>query len=51
VFVRPEGARRIVKNLGGKGFLLVIDHAEDEFLNPDDAQAFLKVLAQEDIAK
>jgi hypothetical protein len=51
VFVRPEGARRIVKNLGGKGFLLVILHEEDEFLNPEDAQAFLKVLAQEDIAQ
>jgi len=51
VFVRPEGARRIVKNLGGKGFLLVIDHEEDEFLNPEDAQAFLKVLAQEDMAQ
>jgi len=51
VFVRPEGARRIVKNLGGKGFLLVIDHQDDEFLNPEDARAFLKVLAQEDIAQ
>jgi 5-methyltetrahydrofolate--homocysteine methyltransferase len=51
VFVRPEGARRIVKNLGGRGFLLVIDHAEDEFLNPEDARAFLKVLAQDDIVQ
>jgi 5-methyltetrahydrofolate--homocysteine methyltransferase len=51
VFVRPEGARRIVKNLGGKGFLLVINHEEDEFLNPEDARAFLKVLAQEDITQ
>jgi hypothetical protein len=50
VFVRPEGARRIVRNLGGKGFLLVINQAGDEFLNPEDARAFLKVLAQEDIA-
>jgi 5-methyltetrahydrofolate--homocysteine methyltransferase len=50
VFVRPEGALRIVKNLGGKGFLLVINHEEDEFLNPEEARAFLKVLAQEDIA-
>jgi len=51
VFVRPEGARHIVKNLGGKGFLLVINHEDDEFLNPEDARAFLKVLAQEDIAQ
>ncbi len=51
VFVRPEGARHIVKNLGGKGFLLVINHEDDEFLNPEEAQAFLKVLAQEDITQ
>jgi hypothetical protein len=51
VFVRPEGARHIVRNLGGKGFLLAINHEKDEFLNPDDARAFLKVLAQEDISQ
>jgi hypothetical protein len=28
----------------------VINHEEDEFLNPEEARAFLKVLAQEDIA-
>jgi hypothetical protein len=50
VFVSPEGARRIVKNLGGKGFLLVINHEDDEFLNPEDARAFLNVLAEEDIS-
>ena len=51
VFVRPEGARHIVKNLGGKGFLLVIEHKDDEFFNPEDARAFLKVLAEEDITQ
>lgn len=50
VFVRPEGARRIVRNLGGKGFLLVIQHEEEEFGDPETARAFLKTLAQEDIA-
>ena len=50
VFVRPEGARRIVQNLGGKGFLLVIQHEEDEFRDPEVAGAFLKLLAQEDIS-
>jgi 5-methyltetrahydrofolate--homocysteine methyltransferase len=50
VFVRPEGARRIVQNLGGKGFLLVIQHEEDEFRDPETAHAFLKTLAREDIS-
>ena len=50
VFVRPEGARRIVQNLGGKGFLLVIQHEEDEFRDPEVAGTFLKLLAQEDIS-
>lgn len=51
VFVTPEGARRIVKNLGGKGFLLVIQQARDEFANPDTARTFLHALAQEDISQ
>ena len=50
VFVSPEGARRIVKNLGGKGFLLIIAHADPAFADPEQAQAFLKTLAQEDIS-
>lgn len=50
VFVRPAGARRIVQNLGGKGFLLVIQHEEDEFRDGETAQAFLKTLAREDIS-
>ncbi|MGC8780095.1 MAG: hypothetical protein ACP5UQ_04435 [Anaerolineae bacterium] len=51
VFVRPEGARRIVQNLGGKGFLLVIQHEETEFRDPEEAKNFLKLLAQEDIGQ
>jgi 5-methyltetrahydrofolate--homocysteine methyltransferase len=51
VFVSPEGARHIVKNLGGRGFLLVIYHSDDEFLDPERVQAFLKTLAQEDISQ
>lgn len=47
VFVRPEGARRIVRHLGGKGFLLVIQHDEDEFRDPEVARSFLKLLAQD----
>ena len=49
VFVSPEGARHIVKNLGGKGFLLVINGNYPEFQNPEVVQAFLKTLAEEDI--
>ena len=50
VFVSPEGARHIVKNLGGRGFLLVIANPGPDFHDPERAQAFLKTLAQEDIS-
>lgn len=50
VFVSPEGARRIVQNLGGKGFLFVINTDISEFNNPDRAKAFLKTLKEEDIS-
>ena len=50
VFVSPEGARTIVRNLGGRGFLFVIDPGPGEFQNPDEARAFLKTLAEEDIS-
>jgi hypothetical protein len=50
VFVSPEGARTIVQNLGGKGFLLVIGHANPGFADPENAQAYLDLLAQEDIS-
>lgn len=51
VFVNPEGALRIVKNLGGKGFLLVVDTYGPEFNNPEVAQAFLQTLEQSDISR
>ena len=51
VFVSPESARRIVRNLGGKGFLLVIQQGENEFIQPERAHAFLDLLAQEDISR
>jgi hypothetical protein len=51
VFVTPEGARTIVKNLGGRGFLFVIQpKLSTDFLNPEEAKAFLKTLAEEDIS-
>ncbi len=50
VFVSPEGARRIVRELGGQGFLLVVDAWEDAYDHPESVQAFLNTLAQEDIS-
>ncbi len=46
VFVSPEGALRIVENLGGKGFLLVINSHGEEFQNPDVLHGFLKKLRE-----
>ena len=45
VFVTPEGAQRIVSNLGGKGFLLVVQHEPGQFADSEVAHAFLKTLA------
>jgi 5-methyltetrahydrofolate--homocysteine methyltransferase len=51
VFVSPEGARTIVKNIGERGFLLSIDSDTEAFLHdPARAEAFLKTLAEEDIS-
>lgn len=44
VYVSPEGARQIVRELGGEGFALYIDEA----MNESDAQGFLRLLQQED---
>ena len=51
VFVSPEGARTIVRNLGGRGFLLAISHADPAFADPETARAYLQLLAQEDISQ
>jgi 5-methyltetrahydrofolate--homocysteine methyltransferase len=51
VFVTAEGARRIVKNLGGKGFLLVIQPTAGDFSDLDQAKEFLAILKQEDISQ
>lgn len=47
VFVSAEGARRIVQNLGGKGFLFLIA-SEPAFQNPAEVDGFLRVLAQDE---
>jgi hypothetical protein len=51
VFVSPQGALRIVRNLGGKGFLFVISDDNHMFRNADVASSFLKTLAEEDISR
>jgi hypothetical protein len=47
VYVSAEGARHIVKNLGGKGFLLVINHNGSEFQDPEVAKAFIQTLGED----
>ncbi|MBI4926645.1 MAG: hypothetical protein HY835_02690 [Anaerolineae bacterium] len=50
LYLRPEGAHRIVKELGGKGFLFVINLWDRVYTNPDEVSGFLKTLAQDDIS-
>ncbi|MBN1584639.1 MAG: hypothetical protein JXA89_28285, partial [Anaerolineae bacterium] len=50
VFVSPDGAKTIVENLGGKGFMLVVSHI-GQLNEPQDAAAFLKMLEQVDGGK
>jgi hypothetical protein len=47
VGVSPEGARTIVRELGGKGFCL---HIWPSDFTPEEAEAFLQVLAEEDVS-
>ena len=49
VFVRPEGALKIVRTLGGRGFLFVIQPGTGELESLDKIQAFLHTLAKDDI--
>lgn len=51
IYVTPDGARRIVKNLGGKGFHLLIWEYGRDFADPEQARAFLDNLAREDISQ
>jgi hypothetical protein len=45
VYVSAEGALRIARELGGKGFLFVIDYRMDgEQMTPEEAEAFLKMI-------
>jgi len=47
VFVSPEGARNIVRELGGRGFAFFVMSLEP--MSHDESEDFLKVLASEDI--
>lgn len=51
VFVTPEGARRIVRELGGRGFLLVVNPWEGAYARPDEVSNFLHTLAEEDASR
>jgi hypothetical protein len=47
VYVSADGARRIVRELGGRGFVLYVVNP----MGPDEAQDFLDLLAAEDIGR
>jgi 5-methyltetrahydrofolate--homocysteine methyltransferase len=49
VFVTPRGARHIVRNLGGHGFLFVIENFGRDFDAPAAVEGFLSTLESEDI--
>jgi len=48
VFVGKEGARKIVREIGGRGFAFYIISFP---MSADEAADFIQVLADEDIAK
>jgi hypothetical protein len=48
VFVSPEGALRIARELGGRGFLFVVDGGAD-FRQPEQIDAFLESIYKERI--
>jgi 5-methyltetrahydrofolate--homocysteine methyltransferase len=47
VFVRPEGALKIVRNLGGKGFLFVVSTGVGGIETSEQVEAFLNTLENE----
>lgn len=50
VSVTPEGARRIVREVGGRGFLFVLSASHREFPDAASAKQFLDALAREDVS-
>ena len=51
VFVSPEGAMRIVEEIGGKGFLLVINDYDGELRRPERVEEWLRMLEREDVSR
>jgi hypothetical protein len=47
LFVTPEGARTIVRELGGHGFAFAVE----DYMSAEEAKAFLQILAAEDTDK
>jgi 5-methyltetrahydrofolate--homocysteine methyltransferase len=50
LFVSPEGALRIIRTLGGKGFLFVLRDERGELGDEARARSFLDLLAREDVS-
>jgi 5-methyltetrahydrofolate--homocysteine methyltransferase len=50
VYVTPDQALRIVKNLGGRGFQFLIWQYGGQFEEPEQSEAFLRILAREDVS-
>jgi hypothetical protein len=51
LFVSPKGALNIVRTLGGKGFLLVIQPDEGELTSSEQVEAFLDTLNNDDLSR
>jgi len=51
VYVTPEGALRIARSIGGQGFLFLIWQYGRQFEDPEQAEAFLKALSEQDISQ
>lgn len=49
IYTTPDGARHVVRNLGGRGFLFVI-MSGSEFTDPARAEGFMTTLTREDIS-
>ena len=51
VFISPEGALRIVREIGGKGFLFAINDYNAELKEPGLVEGWLKTLEKEDVPR
>jgi 5-methyltetrahydrofolate--homocysteine methyltransferase len=51
IFVTPEGALRVVRTVGGRGFLFVVSGSPSEFPDREHVQAFLEELRSSDVSR